>query len=190
VTRAARRVRIVGVGSGAVGLAVAEHLGDLLAARGAGAPRYLSVVRCERPFPDLLDALGGVDGVVLVDATRGGGSPGTVRRIAPAEIEQDRAASSHGFGAARALALAVALGRAPGPVAWVGVEVGRCAPGAPLSAPVRRAVPAAAALALALAAELAEGRNARPADGPAAGPRPPAWAPERGVAVASHGEES
>lgn len=148
------RVRVIGVGSGfgddAAGLAVADRLA------GCERPALVTVARCERPLPDLLDALDGVDAIVLVDATRGGGPAGTVRRLQAGEIAGAAPASSHGFGVARALALARALGSAVARVEWIGIEVGGVRPGDPLSREVEAALPGAAAAALALACEIAD----------------------------------
>ena len=147
------RVRVIGVGSGvgddAVGLAVAELLakGDL--------PWQITVSRCERPMPDLLDALGEAEAIVLIDATRSGAPIGSVRRLLASEITRSKATSSHGFGVASALLLAQTLGRAASRIEWVGIEAGPRRPGAPLSAAVLRALPEAAALALELASEIA-----------------------------------
>jgi hydrogenase maturation protease len=148
------RVRVIGIGSGfgddAAGLAVVDLL-----ARG-DVPAEISIARCERPLPDLLDALDDVDGVVLVDASRSGAALGSVRRLRAAELARSQATSSHGLGVAAVLSLARELGRAPARVEWVAIEGGPAAPGAPASAAVARAVPAAAALALDVAREIAD----------------------------------
>lgn len=147
------RVRVIGVGSGfgddAAGLAVVELL-----ARGK-LPAQISVSRCERPMPDLLDALGEAEAIVLVDAMRSGAPIGSVRRLHAAEITRSKATSSHGFGVASALLLARTLGSSAARIEWVGIEAGPRRPGDPLSAAVRSALPEAAALALALACEIA-----------------------------------
>jgi len=152
------RVRVIGVGSAfgddAVGLVVAE----LLARRPL--PEEITVVRCERPMPDLLDALDEVEGIVLVDATRSGARIGSVRHLRAEEVTRAKATSSHGLGVASALLLAKTLGCATARVEWIGIEAGPRRWGDPLSAAVEDALPEAAALALKLACEIA-GLDAR-----------------------------
>lgn len=147
------RVRVIGVGSAfgddAVGLAVAE----LLARRQL--PAQITVARCERPMPDLLDALDEVEGIVLIDATRSGAPIGSVRHLRAGEVTRAKATSSHGFGVASALLLAQTLGCPAARVEWIGIEAGPRRFGDPLSAAVADALPEAAALALRLASEIA-----------------------------------
>jgi len=148
------RVHVIGVGSGhgddAVGLRVAAALA------GRPLPPGVAVRTCERPLPDLLDALEGADAAVLVDAARTGAAPGRVRRLAPADLAQGAAASSHGLGVARVLALAAALDRAPARVELLAIEIATapCPADAEPSPPVLAAVPEAAAAALEIAREL------------------------------------
>jgi hydrogenase maturation protease len=146
-------VRVVGVGSGfgddAIGLAVVDWLAT------QPLPAGVELARCERPLPDLLDACEDAQGCVVVDALRSGDRAGRVRRLDAGAIATHAAGSSHGFGVARALALAEALGRGPARVAWVGIEVGAATPAAPLSAAARDAIAPAGRLALALAREIA-----------------------------------
>jgi len=155
-------VRVIGVGSGfgddAVGLAVI----DWLAARPL--PAGIELARCERPLPDLLDACEGAHGCVLVDAMRSGASAGSVRRLDAGEIAAREATSTHGFGVARALALAGVLGRRCERVEWVGVEIGAAGPAEGLSAAARAAVPRAAELALDLARRIDELQSDRSDD--------------------------
>jgi hydrogenase maturation protease len=84
-------------------------------------PPGVELVRCERPLPDLLEPLAGADAAVIVDAARGPGAPISARRVAREELVDAGATSSHGFGVARVLALAEALGRAPARVELVAV---------------------------------------------------------------------
>jgi len=140
------QVRVIGVGSGAgddaAGLAVIEWL--------AAQPRpaNVSLARCERPLPDLVDALEGADAAVLVDAARGVDPPGRVRRVDEAAIAAAPSPSSHGFGARRAVALARALGRAPRHLVWIAVSIDAARPGQGLSSAVQAAIPEAGRLAL------------------------------------------
>jgi hydrogenase maturation protease len=145
------RVHIVGVGTvhgdDAVGLAVARRLAA------SALPPGLAVRSCERPVPDLLDALDGAAGVVLVDAARTGAPPGAILRLDPAALARGGRASCHGLGIADALALARALGRAPHRIEVIGVEIGATPAGSP-SAAVAAALPGAADSALGLACGL------------------------------------
>jgi hydrogenase maturation protease len=140
------QVRVIGVGSGvgddAAGLAVIEWLAA------QPRPEGVSLARCERPLPDLVDALEGADAAVLVDAARGGDPPGRVRRVDEAAIAAAPSPSSHGFGARRAVALARALGRAPRRLVWIAVAIDSARPGRDLSPAVRAAIPEAGRLAL------------------------------------------
>ena len=145
------RIRVIGVGTrqgdDAAGLEAAARLaaGPL--------PPGVEVAACERPAPDLLEALAGADAAVLLDATRSGRPPGSVRRVAPEEIRRAAALSSHGLGVGDALALCEALGRAPRRLVLLGIEAGD-AQGEELSAAVERGVEEAAARVRALLAEL------------------------------------
>lgn len=112
------RLRVVGVGThhgdDAVGLVVAGEVERV-------GPADTVVVRCVRPV-ELADALTRADGVVIVDATRTGAPPGTVRRLPRHGLERGSGVSSHGFGVREGLELAEALGLLPGTVVIVGVE--------------------------------------------------------------------
>lgn len=116
------RIRVIGVGSDwrddDAGLRVARALaaGPL--------PPQVAVACCERPLPDLLDALEGADAVILVDAMRSGAAPGSVRRLSREELATRPAASSHGFGVARALSLAEVLHGGLPRLSIVGIEAG------------------------------------------------------------------
>jgi hydrogenase maturation protease len=145
------KVHVVGVGTprgdDAAGLAVAEAL-----ARHA-LPPGVSVHLCERPVPDLLDALEGADAALLVDAARTGAAPGTLRRLGRAELARSASPSSHGLGVAEALALAEALGRAPARVELLALEIAD--PRGPALTPaVSAAIAGAARRALAIAREI------------------------------------
>lgn len=97
---------------------------------------------------DLITRWQGFDRVVLVDATCGGATPGTVRHWDdPAALTAIRfAKSSHVLGVAEALELATHLGRLPQAVRVVGVEGGDFSAGAGLSPEVAAAVVPAVAL--------------------------------------------
>jgi hydrogenase maturation protease len=93
---------------------------------------------------------------VVVDATRSGEAPGTVRRLPRAAPALRAPASSHALGVSQALALAEALGRAPRRLELVGVEAGD-GTGLTPCREVERAVPGAVALVREVLAELLTG---------------------------------
>jgi len=107
----------------------------------------------------LLDAWDGLGTVVVVDAVRTGGEPGTVHRLdASTEPLPARmgSASTHGLGLAEALELGRALDRLPARVVVVGIEVADDRTvGGGLSRAVHDAIEGAAASVL---AELERGR--------------------------------
>ena len=101
---------------------------------------------------ELLDAWDELGTVVVVDAVRTGGEPGTVHHFdASTEPLPARtgSASTHGLGLAEALELGRALGRLPGRVVVVGIEAEDRTLGGELSRPVQDAIEDAAATVLA-----------------------------------------
>lgn len=151
------RVRVIGVGTrrgdDAAGLAVAAAL----AARPL--PDGIEVRVCERPVPDLLDALEGAEAAVIVDAARTGAAPGSLRRLTRGELARAGSSSSHGLGVADALVLAASLGRAPGRIEILAIEAS-ASEHETLSPRVAAALPQAARAALEVAREL-QGARAR-----------------------------
>jgi hydrogenase maturation protease len=159
------RVLVVGLGSpdrgdDAVGPRVAAALAQVVSERGLVG---IHIVEHEDPtaLVDLLDPAdpaGTWDAVVVLDAVRSGAAPGTLTvldvgldgadvRSLGARIDPGPA-GTHGFGLAGAIELARALHRLPQRVAVVGIEAVGFEHGAPLSAPVRAAIPHAAEAAL------------------------------------------
>jgi hydrogenase maturation protease len=124
-----------------------------------GLPPGVEARVAQRPDA-LVDALEGVEAAVLVDASRAGLPPGTVHEPERAALREARALSSHGLGAAGALALAEALGRAPRRLAVVAV-VAASLSGDGLSAAVRAAIPEAAQRVRMRLAELAGDQDSR-----------------------------
>lgn len=99
----------------------------------------------------VVDAPGGCRLLVVVDACRGAGPPGSVHRFVwpDPRLVAAGTASSHGVGLAAALQLAGALGRLPPRVVVLAVEGTAGEPGAGLSRTVEAALPDVVALVLA-----------------------------------------
>lgn len=106
-------------------------------------PARAQVSYQDRPGMRLLEALEGAEKVVLVDGVRSGAVPGSLHRIQGAAIFRQlaRHTSTHGFGLADALALAVQLGYAPDALVLHGVEIESAAPSGKMSAAVEAALP-------------------------------------------------
>jgi hydrogenase maturation protease len=95
---------------------------------GLGWDRCDSLVT-DRPGLDLLPALRDRDHVIILDAMRGGGRPGSVRRLDSAELALlERRLSSHALGVADMLALGARLGELPARLDIIGIEAGRSDP--------------------------------------------------------------
>ena len=90
----------------------------------------------------------GYDGLVLVDAVRLGGPPGTLSIIEPETWAGHAApaAGSQDMAPEAVLDLIARLDAAPGLIRIVGCEAARCTPGTGLSAPVAAAVDGAVRL--------------------------------------------
>jgi hydrogenase maturation protease len=123
-------------GDDGAGRAVARRL----IARNDGA---FEVRECSGEATALMDAWIGFDDVVLVDACRGAGSPGSVHRIGPDEIDRVarlQHASTHSLGVSAAIGLARALGRLPKRLVIYAIEAAHSRESEGLSAEVARAV--------------------------------------------------
>jgi hydrogenase maturation protease len=130
-------------GDDAAGPLVADRL------RAAG----VSVIDCREEPTRLLDRIGGLDLLVVVDAVRSGGEPGGLLRLEiddGGSLPPDLAlASTHAFGIVETLELARALDRRPRRVVVHGVEGARFALGDGLSPAVTAALDALTANVLA-----------------------------------------
>ncbi len=131
-------IRIIGIGNlfrgdDAVGLLAARRLRERL---GSSA----QVLEAEGDGLALLDLMEGVDQVLLIDAVRGGGRPGsTVRLDLSVESRWGTLApcSTHAMGLAEAIDLGRVLGRLPKGMILYGIEIESLESGAALSVPVR-----------------------------------------------------
>jgi len=138
----ARRL-VVGVGNAdagddGAGRAVARR-------RAARAPAGVIVRECAGDAAALLDAWRGFDEVVVVDACRGAGPPGSVHQLRAEDLADFTGlgdTSTHSFGVETAVGLARALGTLPRNLVIHAIEGHDFEPGAPLSPAARRGVDA------------------------------------------------
>jgi hydrogenase maturation protease len=126
-------------GDDAVGLVAAPALRERLGPQA-------DVIEAGTPGLGLLDMMEGADRCVIVDCMVGGGRPGQVRRLTPAELPSSGVefTSAHGLGIQEALALGAAVEpeRMPREIVIVAVEAASAQPFTEgLSADVRAALP-------------------------------------------------
>jgi hydrogenase maturation protease len=164
-----RRVLVAGVGNIFLG---DDGFGVEVAARLAGAPVPDGVEVADfgiRGVHLAYQLLEGYDALVLVDAVRRGEDPGTLSLL---EVETEGedppmvAVDAHGMDPHSVLATLAGLGGSVERVLVVACEVAHVDEGIGLSAPVSRAVPAAAELVLKVVGELCSENPAGPPDGP------------------------
>ena len=133
---------VIGIGNGfrrddGVGLAVADEVAK------RAIPGVLVVAAIGDPSA-ILDAWTDARLAVVVDAAMGEGlSPGGIRRWTPGEEAAEGVVSSHAIGLPEAYALGEALGRLPGRLVVLGVNVVDVSYGVGLTPAVAAAVPAA-----------------------------------------------
>lgn len=122
-----------------------DGVGTLVADRAAREARLPIEAVSPADTTDLVDVWAGSDLAVVVDATRSGSPPGTVRcvELRGAELTLPTVTSSHSLGLCAALRISRLLGTAPRRVVLIGVEGSRFEPGERLSAAVDEAVPVA-----------------------------------------------
>ena len=130
-------IRVIGVGNAwrgddVVGLLAARCLRERLGPS-------VEVIDAEGDGLALLDLMEGIDHVILIDAVKGGGRPGTTVRLdLSAESRWGMLApcSTHAMGVAAAIDLARALGRLPKQIILYGIEIESVESGASLSGAV------------------------------------------------------
>ncbi len=125
-------------GDDGVGRVLARRLRTL-------APRGIEVRDCDGEATGLMAAWEGAEEVILVDACRGAGPPGSIHELDAAEIEGSgpgplRHGSTHSFGVAAAIGLARALVCLPPRLVLYAIEGRRFGEGAGLSPEAERAV--------------------------------------------------
>ena len=145
-------VIVIGIGNAWAG----DDAAGLLVARMVRerAPAGVAVVEHEGESTALLDVWDGARIAIIVDATSGGGNPGTVRVLDATRepLSGDlTGASTHAFGLAEAIELARALGRLPERLIVVGIEGERFDAGARPDPAVSGALEQATGQVLALA---------------------------------------
>ena len=85
----------------------------------------LSLQTLDRPGTGLIDYLAAADNVILIDAVKAGGKPGSLVRLEGDQIESVQSlTSTHGFGVAETLSLARVLNRLPDNLVLIGMEAG------------------------------------------------------------------
>lgn len=151
----AGRLAVIGIGNpdrgdDGAGPAVIRALEE------AGPPAHVKLTRLGGDLLALLDCFDGVHAAVLVDATRSGALPGTIRRLDASQrrlgAEAGTFVSTHAMSLADVVELGRSLGRLPPVLKLYGIEAQRLDTGTPLTAPVAAAVAAVAGEITALAA--------------------------------------
>jgi hydrogenase maturation protease len=136
----------VGIGSShgddRAGWLVADALADSTARAQTADMAEFKVCKASTPA-DLLDWLNGARRLIICDAVRGAGAPGTLHRWQwpDARLGQVRSAWSHDFGLAAVLELAASLGRLPPEVVVWGIEGAQALPNDRISQAVETALP-------------------------------------------------
>ena len=141
MTATRRRRLLIGVGNpdrgdDGAGRAVARRLA-------ARSDLALQVRESSGEATDLMHDWAGFDEVVVVDACRGAGPPGSVHRFGPDELDRVATlqhASTHSLGVGAAIGLARALGTLPESLVIYAIEARQCGDGEGLSPEVERAV--------------------------------------------------
>jgi len=141
--RSSRTPRVAVVGAGnlllkdeGVGVHIVRALERLLPAQGS-----IQIVD-GGTSPDILGFLSPPDKLVIVDAARGGGKPGTIYRFGPEEMSQEQNVTSlHEFNLGTALKTMKYRGVEPGQVVIIGIEPEEIDWGLELSSTLKREMP-------------------------------------------------
>lgn len=93
--------------------------------------------------PDLIAYTRAGDKLIIIDAARAGGEPGTIYRFKPEDLAGERAvfASAHEMGVVENLKLISLTGNEPGEIVIIGIEPGEIEFGTELSPALRSKVP-------------------------------------------------
>lgn len=106
-------------------------------------PGKVLALALDRPGVNLIGHLQGVEQAIIIDAVQGGRAAGTIYRLDNrALLTETQLLSSHGFGVAQSLGLALALGELSTRIVLFGIELKRLSPDDGVSAEVMGAVPA------------------------------------------------
>jgi len=114
-------IRVIGLGSPFGDDRVGWYLIECLSGR---LPAGVEAIALDRPGAGLLDALQGVDRLILFDAVLGASKPGEILCLDPASAQSGAAVlSSHGLDLAQTLELAAALDRWPARIEVFGITI-------------------------------------------------------------------
>jgi len=160
-----RSVRVIGIGNpdradDGIGCLVAQRLAGRL-------PGDVAVLTRSGDMMDIGDDMAGIDALVCIDAARPAGSPGSVTRIdlgSQLLPGGGTFASSHGFGLAQAIELALALGTASQDIVIYAIEGVSFEPGAPMTPEVAAAAQEVVARVVAEVKRLRSGTREEPGD--------------------------
>jgi hydrogenase maturation protease len=135
------RVVVIGVGNL---LMKDEGIGihALKALREFALPRNIELID-GGTSPDLIACTGNCEKLIIIDAARAGGEPGSIYRFSPEDLsaEPEALASAHELGVPQNLALMSLLGHQPSEIIIIGIEPGEISPGLELSAGLRQKMP-------------------------------------------------
>jgi hydrogenase maturation protease len=93
--------------------------------------------------PDLIAYTKAGDKLIIIDAAKAGGEPGTIYRFSPRDLSQGKGnlVSAHELGVAQNLKLMSLMGNEPGEIVIIGIEPKEIAWGTELSTELRQKVP-------------------------------------------------
>ena len=161
-SRKGKDILIVGVGNillsdEGVGVAVIRELAK------ENLPPGTKLVDAGCAFSDVLCGLDDVQKVIVIDAVRGGGAPGTIYKFDAKLLEKKQpfhfcATSLHQIGLRESLAIAKLSGARIPPITIIGVEPQNIEPGTELSDTVKKKIPEIVSL---VKSELGKRRSAQ-----------------------------